>query len=270
MHPVKVWCPLLLLVFSCFSLKPINKDVAMTTREDYSPAWPHGAIKQEFNNIFMVTGTNIIVFEGVRIQDSRNMIIVRQNSELTLINTVRLSDQGLSELERLGTVKHIIRIGAFHGRDDAFYQHRYGAKLWAIPGMELSHGERIDVDLSTTPLPLNKARLMVFQTTQHKEALIVLDSEQGGVLVSCDSIKNWTRKDEFLDAETFELMRKSGSIGQALIDQTWLSAMQPAQEELEKILSLDFKHLLSAHGDALKNDAKSAVRKSIQAPPHSL
>ena len=43
----------------------------------YSPAWPHSNIKQIFPDIFFVTGTNITEYEGVTLQHSRNMIIVR-------------------------------------------------------------------------------------------------------------------------------------------------------------------------------------------------
>jgi hypothetical protein len=241
-----------------------SKDRSVLEMEEkFSPVWPHGEIKQVFHDVYMVTGTNIIFFDGLRIQASRNMIIVRENHALTLINTVRLDDQGLKSLDELGSVKNIIRIGAFHGRDDAFYQQKYNAKLWAISSMEFSHGEKLDFDISTTPLPLKNAKAMAFQTTKLKEAVILLNSD-GGILISCDSIKNWTKQDHFFDEKTFLLMKEAGSVGEAIIDNTWLSAMAPKKNELEKILSLDFKHLLSAHGEPLKYKAKSAIAHSIE------
>src|ERR1700730_7586030 len=96
----------------------------------YSPVWPHSQIKEVFPNIFHVTGTNITKHKNIVFQHSRNMIIVRDNERVSLINTVRLSDQGISSLNSLGKVENIIRIGAFHGRDDRFYLDRYNAKLW--------------------------------------------------------------------------------------------------------------------------------------------
>ncbi len=86
---------------------------------------PHGDIRQIFKDVFFVTGTNKIHHEGIDIQTSRNMTIVRSGSELTLINTVRLNEEALQKLDALGVVTNIVRIGAFHGRDDAFYQNRY-------------------------------------------------------------------------------------------------------------------------------------------------
>jgi len=229
---------------------------------NFSPAWSHGEITQIFDNVFVVTGTNIITHDGARLQSSRNMVIVRQDGELTLINSVRLSENGLKSLEHLGQIKNIIRIGAFHGRDDAFYQERYQAKLWAFSSMEFSHGERLDFDLKKGMLPLADSELFIFTSTAFPEALILLNIH-GGILISCDSIKNWTKRDQYFDKETFELMKRSGSIGEAKIDSTWVQAMKPSREEIKKISQLQFMHLLSAHGEPLKNRAKAAVLHSI-------
>src|SRR5690242_2542897 len=98
---------------------------------DYTSPSSHSAITEIFPDIFFVTGTNITHHDGRELQHSCNMIIVRDGHILTLINTVRLTDKGLARLESLGTVKHIVRLGTFHGRHDAFYLQRYPALLWA-------------------------------------------------------------------------------------------------------------------------------------------
>ena len=72
------------------------------------------------------------------------MTIIRNGSELTLVNTVRLSEEGLNQLDRLGKVTHIVRIGAFHGRDDAFYRDHYPiAQLWTLKGMSYESRSKI-------------------------------------------------------------------------------------------------------------------------------
>lgn len=48
------------------------------------------------------------------IQVSRNMIILLQGHELTLISAVRLNDRGLQQLDRLGQVRHVVKLGAYH------------------------------------------------------------------------------------------------------------------------------------------------------------
>lgn len=81
-----------------------------------SPAWPHGPIRAFFENLFFVVGTNKVHHAGIDLQTSRTMLVVREAGELTLINTVRLDPAGLRSLEALGTVKHVMRLGAFHGK----------------------------------------------------------------------------------------------------------------------------------------------------------
>ncbi len=44
-------------------------------------------------------------------QFSRNMVIVREGERLIIINSVRLNEEALAELEQLGTVTDVIRLG---------------------------------------------------------------------------------------------------------------------------------------------------------------
>src|SRR5579863_5659880 len=101
----------------------------------HPPSLPHESIQKIFDNIYYVIGTSITHHEGHVIQHSSNMTIVRHGDELTLINTIRLDDKGLQQLDALGNVKNIVRLGAFYGQDDAFYQQRYHAKLWSLKGI---------------------------------------------------------------------------------------------------------------------------------------
>jgi hypothetical protein len=48
-------------------------------------------------------------------------------------------------------VKNIVRIGAFHGRDDAFYRDHYDARLWAMKGMSYENGLSPDIELTLQP-----------------------------------------------------------------------------------------------------------------------
>ena len=76
----------------------------------------HGPFEAIFPDLFRVEG-QFELLRGVRI--GRNMIVVREGSDLTLINAVRLTPEGEAELEALGTVRHLVKIGAFHDADDA-------------------------------------------------------------------------------------------------------------------------------------------------------
>ena len=229
-----------------------------------SPTWPHSTITQVFENVFLVTGTNIVVHDGIQLQHSRNMIIVRNKDELSLINTVKLSEEGLAQLDSLGTVANIIRIGAFHGRDDAFYLNRYNAKLWALAKM--IHADNHITDVILTPnqtLPFQNAKLFLFETSVHPEAAILLEQD-GGILITCDSIKNWVKADKYFSQETAALYQAQGYLGEASISSIWLDACKVQNHDFANLLDLNFQHLLSAHGEPLINSAHKKVSDSIE------
>ena len=91
---------------------------------EHTPLMPHGDIEEVFPDVFFVMGTTRPNFGGANFQFSRNMTIARDKGALTLINTVRLDEDGLAHLDDLGNVEHVVKLGAFHGIDDAFYLER--------------------------------------------------------------------------------------------------------------------------------------------------
>lgn len=230
----------------------------------YSPAWPHSEIKEIFPNIFFVTGANITHHNNVELQHSRNMIIIREGNTLSLVNTVRLDDKGLAELDKLGKVKNIIRIGAFHGRDDAFYLDRYHAKLWALKEMKHDHNKITDMPLIPNgQMPFSNCSVFIFETSKFPEAILHL-AQHGGILITCDSIKNWIAPDPFFSPETAELYQAQGFFGAASISTIWQQACGVSASDFERLKTLEFRHLFSAHGEPLLDHANELVAKTIQ------
>ncbi len=221
----------------------------------YPSAFEHAQIEEVFPNIFFVTGASIYRAEGVDIQKSNNMVIVRSGSDLTLINTLRLSESGLKSLDSLGKVKNVVRLGAFHDRNDPFYLDRYKATLWAIKGMIHKDQIQADVEIPTNiQVPFPGASFFVFETATQPEGILYIDRE-GGILVTCDSIKNWTKVDAYFSEQTGRNFSAQGLIAPANIDMVWLSAMKPKSTDFAKLKRLKFRHLLSAHGQPLLNTA---------------
>ncbi len=66
------------------------------------PALPHGPLEEMFPDVFFVTGMMKTVLANAPWQFNRNMTVVRDGDALTLINSVRLNDAGLLELDALG------------------------------------------------------------------------------------------------------------------------------------------------------------------------
>jgi hypothetical protein len=99
--------------------------------DQFPPTLLHGQLEQMFPDIFFVTGAMETVLMNARRQFSRNMTVVRDGNALTPINSIRLDGAGLAQLDVLGRVTRLVKIGSLHGRDDAFYEAHYGATFWA-------------------------------------------------------------------------------------------------------------------------------------------
>ena len=99
----------------------------MATAE-HPPASPHGPFREVFEGVWFVRG-GIKMPMIVPVKFGRAMTVVRGDDGLVLFNSMRLSDDGLRDLESLGELKHVVRLAGFHGRDDGFYRDRDGATV---------------------------------------------------------------------------------------------------------------------------------------------
>lgn len=228
-----------------------------------SPAWPHGRLTQAFDEVFVVVGTNRTRHEGVDLQTSRTMLVLREGDALTLVNSVRLGDDGLAELDALGHVRHVVRLGAFHGRDDPFYRDRYAALVWALPGVVAADGRAADRELAAdAPFPAHGGQTFVFASAAHPEAAVVLPRE-GGILVTCDAVQNWTHVDPFFSEQTGAPFTRAGLVRAANIPSTWVGACRPDVDDFRRLLALPFRHLITAHGEPLRDDAHALLEQRV-------
>lgn len=187
---------------------------------------------------------------------------------------MRLTDAGLSELEKLGRVATVIRIGGFHGRDDGFYRERYGAKVFALAGQHYSR--KINADPlaqdylqpdgwldAATPLPIEGVSLFLFAGTPPEAALLV--EREGGILVTGDALQNTAAPDEYANLVGRLLMRTVGAYKPYALGPGWLKAAKPTAEEVARILELSFAHVLPGHGEPVLGDAREKYRPAIEA-----
>jgi hypothetical protein len=230
---------------------------------DYTPVMPHGDLAEVFPDVFFVTGTSRPTFLGQAWQFSRNMVVVRTGESLTLLNTVRLDDAGLARLDALGRMTQVVRLGAFHGMDDAFYLDRSGARYIGLEGEPPAGARAADAvlrDGGEGPLP--GSVVFRFATSAVPEAVLLLP-QNGGVLISCDALQNWAEVDPFFDAASAEKMRAFGFIEPANIGPGWRQAASPARADFDRLLRLPFDHLLPAHGTPIVGGARERIASTV-------
>lgn len=223
--------------------------------DQFQPALPHGTIEEVFPDLFFVSGAMETVLQEIDWKFSRNMTVVRDGERLIIVNSVRLDEDGLAELDRLGRVTDVVRLGSLHGRDDPFFVDRYNAEYWVMPGMEHETGLKATRTLNPDgPLPISDASLFEFNTTQIPEGILHID-RAGGILIACDALQNWLAADEYFSDSSRELMQNMGFFTPANLGPVWVQAASPAGEDFARLKELSFKHALCGHGEPLRDTA---------------
>ena len=240
------------------------------------PLLPHGALQQVFENIWFIKG-QVKMPMLLPVKASRSMTVIRDpdNNELTLVNSMRLSAATLAELEKLGRIARVIRIGGFHGRDDGFYREHYGAKIFAIAGQTYARKMKVPTDVASgylqpdvwlteeSELPLKNCTLKIFKTPHPPEAVLLLKRD-GGILVTGDSLQNTPEADEFVNLPARLMMGKMGFFKACNVGPGWLQFAKPANSEVRSLLDLEFAHVLPGHGDPVIDNAREKYRPALE------
>ena len=230
-------------------------------------ALPHGPLVEILPDLFVVMGTFRLALGAIAFP--RNMTILRHQGGLTLFNSVRLTSDGEKALAALGEVRHLVRLGAFHGVDDAYYVDRYRPTFWVpdktklLPHLNgsapqsLTHGMR--------PPFAPDCEVFLFRDTRLPEAAVRLP-RGNGLLVVCDSVGNFRSTDGF--SRLARLLMPGGAAPCTVASSTWRRQMQKRggpslQADFERRLALEFEGLVPAHGEVMLTGARDALARSV-------
>lgn len=229
---------------------------------EFPAALTHTALDEILPDVFFVRGS-FDMAPLVRI--TRNMVVLRHQGELTVVNSVRLTQAGEETLDALGEVKHLVRLGHSHGADDPWYVQRYAPTTWAPPGID--GPVPYDRVLGQEAPPVPGLRALVLEAARKPEAVLYLERE-GGVLLSCDSLQNWT------DTRGCSLMAKAVTVLMGFKHPVspgppWLQITQhrdgPSLEaDYRRVAELGARHLLPGHGAPVHEGLAEALDRTIE------
>lgn len=239
-------------------------DASPAATKEYPKPFPHDEIQEILPDLYMVRGT--FQFKPL-VNISRNMAIIKNGNELTLVNPIRLTEKGEEELKKLGEVKRILRLGILHGRDDAYYKDTFNAELWAPGTSELYKEPKIDrIVTEDDVLPFPDAELMVFKNMNGGNDGMLLIKRDGGCLLACDSLQYYGDKKHhsFLGRLLLPMMGFNGMC----IGPPWLKAVTPEGSSLkpdfDRVLKdWEFDKFFSAHGCLCESGAKALVQDAV-------
>jgi hypothetical protein len=227
----------------------------------FAPAQRHGPIREVFPDVFVVRGSFRL---APLLTIPRNMIILREGSDLTLVNSVRLSVDGETELAKLGAVKHLVKLGHYHTLDDPYYRARFRPTFWAPAPADAETRELSEGGAS----PVERARPFRFDHARIGEAALLVEQPGGNLLVTCDSIQNWENTDgcSLVGGLVAHVM---GFIEPAKVGPIWLKTATESKPaalwpDFARLLERDFAHLVGGHGVVLHDRARDAVARSCE------
>lgn len=244
--------------------------MAVATTRPHPPARPHGPLREVLPGLWFVTGT-VAMNVPLPLRFSRAMTAVVADGRVILVNSVRLDDAGLARLEQLGRVTDVIRLAGNHGSDDAFYQQRFAARVWAaagapyVPGFDLRATPYFTADASfdaTTELPIAGARVRMIGSTP-PEAVLWLP-QHGGTVIAGDSLQNWAAPDRYFNWIGRFMMRRMGFLRPFNVGPAWLGRCKPPATDLRAIAALAYANLLPAHGEPVLGDAATKFRPALE------
>jgi len=241
----------------------------MTNRKQFSSGRgaSFGKLEKVFDDVWWAWGTTRF-FPGATFP--RNMIILRQGEGLVVVHPVMMPADEQAKVEALGKIEHIVRLGDFHGMDDALYQDKYGAKLWAPRGATAREGARVDHELyEGGETPFDDGTIESFEVAPVPETVLHL-KRHGGILLTCDSVQSWERMPEGVSFLGSLMAKAMGFKGRACIGPGWRKQCEPKTGEtfeptFRRLLELEFRHVLSAHGPPVLETGKDDLRAGVDA-----
>ena len=228
----------------------------------YPPASEHDEIISLYLGVYFLHGS---VKMGPGMRMNRNMVILKNGGELSLINPVRMNTEGLSTLDKLGSVKRILRLGDFHGLDDAFYIARYKCEFWAQDGQETYKLAQVTNQISASvECPFPDSEFFIFETAKYPEAALLIKKHK--LLITTDSVQyhsDWSYFTWFTKS-AFKILGFKTGIN---IGPPWLKRVTAKgtslKTDFEKLLELDFDSIVAAHGLPMQSGAKQALKQEV-------
>lgn len=229
----------------------------------FAPALPHGPITRVADGVHLVRGSYRM---GPGIAIGRTMTILEGGDGLVLLNAMRLSEAGQAELDKLGKVKHLLKLSDSHGVDEPYYADHYRPEVWALAGSK-------STDLKSTRTlgpdsPIPGATVFEYPGTAGWSECGYLVPAGGGTLVACDALQNHVDFEgaSFLGRVMTPLMGFKGGL---IVAPMWrkyqkISGAQ-VRAAFEPLRDRPFSNLVTGHGPPVIGNAAALAKASIEA-----
>lgn len=230
----------------------------------FPPALSHGPITPVVGGVYLVRGGYRM---GPGVQISRTMTIVKNPDGLVVLNAMRLSDAGHAELDRLGPVKHLVKLSESHGVDEPFYADRYKPEIWAMPGAKWAGGGMTATKVLGPECPIAGGIVIDFPGSSGWKERGLWIPNGGGTLIACDVLQNHADMDHTSAIARF-ITPLMGFKGGVIVAPMWRKMQKLQGKQVEQALAgvsqLTFANLVTGHGPAVVGGADRIAKAAIE------
>lgn len=205
---------------------------------------------------------------------TRMTVIRLANHELAVICPIQISDEIVSQLGEIGTVRHIIAPNLYHYLFAANFKTLYpNGTFWAVPGLEVKKPDlAIDQIINSASNSLWDGLEYVFFNGFRTLGLSGVDSLNECVffhaasrtLILTDTAFHFD--DSFPGLTQFAARVLGGykSLSPSLLERIATTEKQKVRQSVEKILGWDFERVIMAHGSIVEQNAKEKFKQGYE------
>lgn len=211
---------------------------------------------------------------GLSVGTRMTVIRLTNSRELAVISPIALNDTIASQLDELGTVKHIIAPNLYHYLFAANFKTRYpNGIFWAVPGLEVKKPDlAIDQIIKSDENTLSDGLLYVFFDGFRTLGLTGFD-----LLNECVFVHSASRTliltdtafhfdDSFPPLTQFATRVLGGykSLSPSLLERIATTEKEKVRQSVEKILCWDFERVIMAHGSIIEQNGKEKFKQGYE------
>jgi Domain of unknown function (DUF4336) len=205
---------------------------------------------------------------------TRMTVIRLENDELAVISPIQVDDRILSQLNELGTVKHIIAPNLYHYLFAASFKTFYpNAIFWAVPGLAIKKPDLLIDRVITTDLnSLGNGIESIFFDGFRTIGLSGFDSLNECVffhavsrtLILTDTAFHFDRSFPLVTQLATSILGGYNSLSPSLLERIATTEKQQVQKAVEKVLNWDFDRVIMAHGSIVEENDKEQFKRGYE------
>ncbi|NJM75957.1 MAG: DUF4336 domain-containing protein [Acaryochloridaceae cyanobacterium RU_4_10] len=205
---------------------------------------------------------------------TRMTVIRLANRELVVISPIQASDVLVGQLDKIGTVRHIIAPNLYHYLFAANFKTLYpNATFWAAPGLETKKPDlSIDQTIKSDANSLWDGLDYIFFDGFRTLGLSGFDSLNECVffhsvshtLILTDAAFHFDESFSAIVQLATKVLGGYKSLSPSLLERIATTEKEKVKKLVEKILSWDFERVVMAHGSVIEHDGKEKFKQGYE------